>query len=212
MYCGKCGAQNQNGAMFCKGCGASLNVSSSTPVDTVQGCLLYQSNGSKKAISIIYGCLAVLFLIASIGCFSMKNAKYESIPARTGYRDSSGNIVWSDKAAGYWGGGDVLTEDGKTAMTVGGIFCLAVGCGFLCYAILLGIASHRCWLKVYGDHVESYAGLMGDYVHCAHKQIQSVQMYKSGIVLTTGGTRRKIMCKEPKKAFDIIKQCHMNTL
>lgn len=141
-----------------------------------------------------------------------KNMKYESTPARTGYLDSSGNIVWSDKVAGYWGGGDVLTEDGKTVMTVGGVFFLAVGCGFLCYTILFGIASHRCWLKVYSDHVESYAGLMNDYVHCAHTQIQSVQMYKSGVVLTTGGTKRKIMCKEPQKAFDIIKQCHMNAL
>lgn len=212
MYCGKCGTQNQDGAMFCRECGASLNASSPVPAGADSGNLLYQSNGAKRSISILYGILAVFLLAISIGCFVAKNAKYEASPVRTGYQDSNGNIVWSSKPSGYIGGGDVLTKDGKEAALVCGIICLSMGCGLLCYAILFGIMLRRCWLKVYSDHVESYAGLMNDYVHCAHKQIQSVQMFKNGIVLTTGGTKRKIMCKEPQKAFDIVNQCYMNAL
>ena len=100
MYCGKCGTQNQDRAMFCRECGAALNTTSPVPAGADSGSLLYHSEGAKRSISILYGILAVLLLASFIGCFVERNAKYGASPIYTGHHDSNGDIVGSSKPTG----------------------------------------------------------------------------------------------------------------
>lgn len=165
--------------MFCSGCGAHLDASSPAPAGADQRCLLYQSTGTSKSLSIILGVFAIIVIAIGLICFR-----------------------WLP----------YIKKNETTYVIIMGIIVLSCGVALLSSSILLGVAFSRCWLKIYADHIESYAGLMNDYVHCALAQIQSVQMYRGGIVLTISGAKHKIMCREPQKVFDIINQCQMNAL
>ena len=66
-YCSECGFENKDGAKFCKGCGASLEVNNNNLNAA-------NSNGGKsKSKSILIICILAIIAIAAIGGYFLLN-------------------------------------------------------------------------------------------------------------------------------------------
>ncbi len=161
---------------------------------------VYRSKApKKKAIFIIV--LSIISLLCSITCFVLREAKHEKTTMRSGYRDSEGNIVWTDQRTGYINGQVyVLTEDGRQIFLISGIAFLLMGA----FLLPAGIGIKRCYLEIHSDHVSGVKytrSLAKQHFSIPYEKIESVSFH-NGVVSIRAGTLVSVMCDNDEEAYN----------
>lgn len=95
MFCGKCGAQYDEGALFCPKCGNSLQKNANMPVKEVENTLVKQKKGGKKWLVAVI----IIFLILGGTGFTLWQSDILSVGSGRSSKDITRGYDASTTAA-----------------------------------------------------------------------------------------------------------------
>lgn len=161
---------------------------------------IYKSKAPKKR-AIFTIVLSIIFLLCSVICLVLRDAKHEKTTMKSGYRDSDGNIVWFDERTGYINGQVyVLTEDGRQMFLISGAALFIIGA----FMLSAGLGMKRCYLEIHSDHVSGVKytlSLAKQRFSIPYERIESVS-FRNGVVTIKAGTLISVMCEQDEEAYN----------
>lgn len=217
MYCGYCGKQIEEEALFFPQCGKKQiaerkSEAAENPIKVVkreivtekgQNSLLYESKGCNQSQMVGMTAMLIISVLCAIMCFGLTGARHPSSGVSFGYYS---NGVYHETETGSIGGGAVFNSDGKKMLMILGSVMIGTACLFAQY--LVGM--NRCWVKIYKDHIEGQGYILGfnkNQFYCTFSEISEVLIQGKFIVITAGKTRHLLVCREQRAAFDLLNRC-----
>lgn len=152
--------------------------------------------------------LAIILFAVSAGFFVLRGAKNEKTTIRSGYQNSSGEIVWSDERSGYIDSqAYVLNEDARQAVLI----CGCVGLILAFFFLSGGIATKRCCLKMYETHIEGQGfsfAVKKQKFNLPYENIESISCMKNMLIIKSG-VQYTVLCSDAETACRNLKfYCH----
>lgn len=205
MFCGKCGANNNDGSQFCGFCGErfyNTQIVQGPTDNNNRERLLFELKGISKSLTLILSVCSVILIILGIVFIVIANMKNKTYSVYSGYNGGHMDYI------GSYGGGYVIDEDGRTKFTIAGVVIALLG--FINTINISEISKAK--VMFFDNHLEGYSiiptlffFLRKDY-YIYYQEIYKIQYIQNSFILHLfNGKSKRIIVNSTQEA-EIVSQ------